>query len=95
MLNYNYTIGDRGKSLLAQKAEVKMTIVSNWITETDSLFLEELLTSPEVFLLTSSSNKLPIIITDNTYEVKTYLRNQLFNLVLNYKFGYDLNLQNE
>ena len=43
----------------------------------------------------TTGDKLPIIITDNTYEVKTYLRNQLFNLVLNYKFGYDLNLQNE
>jgi hypothetical protein len=193
MLNWNYTIGDRGKTLLAQKAEIKMTMNSNWITETDSLWLEELLTSPEVFILpntnvvyendgpinlntTSSTfyttlpaigtyniqfdmvrtddlvindgatqrdaipyssvnptihyskaitfttttfelenignyngnitifnlvitkttgDKLPIIITDNSYEVKTYLRNQLFNLVLNYKFGYDLNLQNE
>lgn len=94
MLNWNYTIGDRGKTILAQKAEIKMTMNSNWITEADSLWLEELLTSPEVFLLTNST-KLPIIITDNSYEVKTYLRNQLFNLVLNYKFGYDLNLQNE
>jgi hypothetical protein len=191
MLNWNYNVGDRGKTILAQKAEVKMTMNSNWITENDSLWLEELLTSPEVFLLpntnvvyedenytnltTASStkaitlpstgsyniqfdivkladdlilydgattldtipagipfhyskkltfatttftlenflnypadiiiknivitrttgDKLPIIITDNSYEVKTALRNQLFNLVLNYKFGYDLNLQNE
>lgn len=101
MLNWNYNIGDRGKTILAQKAEIKMTIVSNWITETDSLWLEELLTSPEVFLLNVNATdptittKLPIIITDNSYEVKTYLRNQLFNLTLNYKFGYDLNLQNE
>jgi hypothetical protein len=193
MLNWNYNVGDRGKTLLAQKAEVKMTMNSNWITETESLWLEELLTSPEVFLLPNTNvvyenenytnltnadpivnivlpstgsyniqfdivrldddlilydgattldvipetagtsfhyskkltfatttftlenflnypadviiknivitrttgDKLPIIITDNSYEVKTALRNQLFNLVLNYKFGYDLNLQNE
>lgn len=94
MLNWNYTIGDRGKTILAQKAEVKMTMNSNWLTEDDSLWLEELLTSPEVYLL-YNGNKLPIVITDNSYEVKTYLRNQMFNLVLNYKFGYDLNLQNE
>jgi hypothetical protein len=95
ILNWNYTIGDRGKSLLAQKAEIKMSMISNWITETDSIWLEELLTSPEVYLLPTTGDKLPIIITDNSYEVKTYLRSQLFNLVLNYKFGYDLNLQNE
>jgi hypothetical protein len=194
MLNWNYNIGDRGKTILAQKAETKMTINSNWITEYDSLWLEELLTSPEVFILPNTNvvyqnqgpiyltnegpnyfsisttdlpagsyniqfdailkddllidaidltsldvvplgtgtlhyakkltttgglvftnivnydddiiinnlvitrttgDKLPIIITDNSYEVKTALRNQMFNLVLNYKFGYDLNLQNE
>lgn len=103
VLAYNYTIGDRGKTILSQKAEPKMTITSNWITETESIWLEELLTSPEVYVLGNSSTlntpatgyKLPIIITDTNYEVKTYLRNQVFNLVLNFKYAYDLNLQNE
>ena len=95
ILNWNYTIGDRGKTILAQKAEAKMTMNSNWITENEATWLEELLTSPDVYILTTNSTKLPIIITDNSYEVKTYLRNQVFNLVLNYKFAYDINLQNE
>jgi hypothetical protein len=95
ILAWNYNIGDRGKTLLAQKAEAKMTMNSNWITEADAEWLEELLTSPEVYLLTTNNTKLPIIITDNSYEVKTALRNQMFNLVLNYKFAYDINLQNE
>jgi hypothetical protein len=190
ILDWNYTIGDRGKTILAQKAETKMVINSNWITEKDSIWLEELLTSPEVYLMPytnivhqnsgpiylapagsnyysfgipagtynmqfdvfrgddlsingdsilidtlsrtqttthyakkittdgviefenllnydetititnlvitrTTGDKLPIIITDNAYEVKTYLRNQMFNLSLNYKFGFDLNLQNE
>lgn len=95
MLAYNYTVGDRGKTILAQKAEVKMTMNSNWITENESTWLEELLTSPDVYILTTNNTKLPIIITDTSYEVKTYLRNQVFNLILNYKFAYDINLQNE
>lgn len=103
VLAYNYTIGDRGKTILAQKAEPKMMINSNWITEKESYWLEELLTSPEVYVLGNSSTlntaatgyKLPIVITDNSYEVKTYLRNQVFNLQLNFKYAYDLNLQNE
>lgn len=94
ILNYNYTVGDRGKTVLAQKAEARMTINSNWITENESIWLEQLLTSPEVYVLTTNT-KLPIIITDNSYEVKTYLRNQVFNLIVNYKFAYDINLQNE
>ena len=95
ILNWDYTIGDRGKTILAQKGEVKMTMNSNWITENDAIWLEELLTAPDVYILTTSNTKVPIIITDNTYEVKTALRNQMFNLVLNYKFANDINLQNE
>lgn len=103
ILNWNYNVGDRGQTILAQKAEEKWTITSNWITEKDSIWLEELLTSPEVYILgnddtlggASTGYKLPIIITDNSYEVKTALRNQMFNLVVNFKYAYDLNLQNE
>jgi hypothetical protein len=103
VLAYNYSVGDRGKTILAQTAEPKMTITSNWITEKESMWLEELITSPEVFVLGNSSTlntaatgyKLPIIVTDNSYEVKTYLRNQVFNLQLNFKYAYDLNLQNQ
>ena len=51
VLNWNYNVGDRGKTILAQKAEEVWTITSNWITEKDSIWLEELLTSPEVFIL--------------------------------------------
>ena len=80
-----------------------MTINSNWITEDDSIWLEELLTSPEVYVLgntdtlggASTGYKLPIIITDTTYEVKTAIRDRLFNLVVNFKYAYVTNLQNE
>jgi hypothetical protein len=103
VLAYNYSVGDRGKTILSQTAEPKMTITSNWITEKESMWLEQLITSPEVFVLGNSSvlntaatgYKLPIIVTDNSYEVKTYLRNQVFNLQLNFKYAYDLNLQNQ
>lgn len=102
-LAWNYSIGDRGQTILGQSGDVKYTANSNWITEAESSWLEELLTSPEVYILGNTSTlntastgyKLPIIITDTSYEVKTYLRNQIFNLVLNYTMANDLNLQNE
>ena len=102
-LAWNYQVGDRGQTVLAQTADEKFTANSNWITETESEWLQELLTSPDVYVLGNTSAvgaasggyKLPIIITDNSYEVKTAMRNQVFNLVLNYRMAYDLNLQNE
>lgn len=102
-LAWNYSIGDRGQSILSQDSTTKHTAVSNWISENESIWLEELLTSPEVYVLgntsvlggASTGYKLPIILTDSNYEVKTYMRNQVFNLTLNYRMANDLNLQNE
>ncbi len=102
-LAWNYQVGDRGQAILSQDVNTKYTANSNWITENESIWLEELLTSPEVYVLgnTQSSGiasggyKLPIILTDSNYETKTYMRNQVFNLVLNYRMANDLNLQNE
>lgn len=103
ILNYNYRLGDRGRSILSQDVDINMTITSDWITEKDSIWLEELITSPEVYILgnddvlggSSTGYKLPILITDTNYEVKTYMRNQVFNLVVNFKYSYKLNLQNQ
>jgi hypothetical protein len=94
ILDWNYNVGDRGDTIFAQKAKENFTVNSNWITEGESIWLEELLTSPEVYHL-SGTNKLPLVITDTNYEVKTYLRNQLFNLVINYRYSYNINLQNQ
>lgn len=102
-LAWNYNIGDRGQTVLSISADAKYTANSNWLTEKESIWLEELLTSPEVYILgnlyddgdPANSYKQPIIITDNSYEVKTYMRNQMFNLILNYRLANDINLQNE
>ena len=103
ILNWNYSVGDRGQTVLAQKAEQRYTINSNWITQDDSIWLEELLTSPEIYVLGNTDSlggpttgyRLPIIITDTTYEVKTAIRDRVFNLVVNFKYAFTTNLQNE
>ena len=94
VLDWDYEIGDRGSTILSQKTEVTYTINSNWITEKECIFLEQLFTSPEVYII-SGSNKYPIIILDKSYEVKTLLRNKIFNMIVNYKLAYNQNLQNE
>jgi hypothetical protein len=94
ILDYNYSVGDRGDTIYAQKGKENFLVNSDWITEDQAKWLEELFTSPEVYHL-SGTNKLPIIITDTNYEVKTYLRNELFNIQINYRYSYNINLQNQ
>jgi hypothetical protein len=83
-------------------AEEIFTIQSNWITEKEAQWLETLMTSPEVYILDVDDNaptggdyKLPIIIQGNNYEVKTTMRDKIFNFVLNYKMAFPKNLQND
>lgn len=103
--NWDYNVGDRGKTIFATKAEETYQIQSNWITDAEARWLEELMTSPEVYIIgndnetyysnLSGAYKLPIVVTQNSYEVKTTMRNQMFNFVLTYKMAYNLNLQND
>lgn len=105
ILDWDYSVGDRGRTIFATKAEEVYTIQSNWITDNEAKWLEELMTSPEVYIIgnddetyysqPSTAYKLPIIITQNSYEVKTTMRDKMFNFVLTYKMAYNLNLQND
>ena len=54
VLDYNYKVGDRQDTILANKSTETFNISSDWITEYDSNFLKELMTSPEVYLLEDS-----------------------------------------
>ena len=105
ILDWEYEVGDRGRTIFATKAEEQYTIQSNWITDNEAQWLEELMTSPEVYIIgnddetlyssSATAYKLPIIVTQNSYEVKTTMRDKMFNFVLTYKMAYNLNLQND
>lgn len=94
----------RGQNILSISATETFTLNSDWITEDESTYLGQLLTSPQVFIfyddytLTDGTKvkgvNIPIIITDNSYTYKTVNRDRLFNLTINYKYAYDSNLQN-
>lgn len=91
---WDYSIGDRGETTLANTVKEKWTINTDWIDEYTASWMEELFSSPEVYHIDNSGNILPIIIEDKSYEVKTANRNQIFNITLNFTYAYDIRLQN-
>ena len=94
-LAYNYSVGDRQDTVLSNKANETYTISSYWISERDSNFLKELITSPDVYVFDEVNNvKLPIIILDTTYQVKTAINDKQFCLTVNFRYAYDTDLQN-
>ena len=47
---YGYTNGDRGRKTIYQSVETQYTVFSQFITQAESYWLNELFTSPEVYL---------------------------------------------
>lgn len=93
ILDYNYSMGDRGRDILAAKATENFEISTDWVSQLEIEWLEQLVTSPDVYVI--RNNELhPIIVTDTTYETKNVFRDQIFNLTLNFKYAYNINLQN-
>lgn len=48
--DWSYNIGDRGKTVISVDASESRTYNSNWLTEQESLWMEQLFTSPEVYV---------------------------------------------
>lgn len=75
--NYNTTIND------------KISINSDWITEAESELLEELATSPVIYLERSVSSFVAVNITNTSYEIKTFLTDRkMFNVTFDIEYTY-------
>ena len=75
--NYNTTIND------------KISINSDWITEAESTLLEELATSPVIYLERSATEFIAVNITNTSYEIKTFLTDRkMFNVTFDIEYTY-------
>jgi hypothetical protein len=71
--NYGYDIGDRGKQVFDVQSFDIISVVSTWQTEEEHKWIEELFTSPAVYLIDyafSNSTYIPIVITSNSVEIR-------------------------
>ena len=92
--------GYRGRSVMSGNVQKTYIANTNWISEVEYTFLAELVESPEVYVMeyyaqNSSYLPVPIIITDTSYEIKTSVRDSIFNLTINYKMAIDTSIQRQ
>ena len=80
-----YLRSDRRQTISGVDTTQTFTILSNWISEEESIWLTELLTSPITFV-NQSGVLIPINITTNDYDVFNRENRKLFNLKLDYKY---------
>ena len=85
-VNYNYSRMSRGLSQYETVLDDTITINSDWITEAESEWLEQLVTSPDVYIY-EGSNLVSVNITNANYETKYEASQQLFNLVISFTYS--------
>lgn len=79
---------DRAYSQYHTRIKDKVSIQSDWVTENQLAWLEQLVTSPDV-RLDDGTYLIPINITNTSFEKKKVVNEKLFNLQLEYTLSYD------
>lgn len=87
-LAYNYSIGDRGRTLYSLKVIEEWTYISDWMDEYEYNFYEQLVSTIEGYVIIENV-KYPIIIKNPSWDEKHYYDKDLFNLELVFEFAYN------
>lgn len=88
-LPIGYLKSDRLKTNFNTTINDKISINSDWITEQESELLEELATSPVIYLERSATEFIAVNITNTSYEIKKFLDDRkLFNLSFDIEYTY-------
>lgn len=93
VLDYNYQLGDRGNTVLDVDGQYSYKAQSDWVTDEEAAWLEELFTTNEAYVINSDGTATPIIIEDTTYDIKKSLNDKLFNLSISYQVASKYNGQ--
>jgi hypothetical protein len=88
LLSRNYSIGDRGDTTYAQRGEEMWSVQSNWVTEYESQWLTGMIESREVYHV-KDGEIYPIQIMDTSYQVKSAIRDQIFNVIIQFKYAFN------
>jgi len=95
-LDFNYNIGDRGRTIMSQRVDQTFTLYSDLLSQSEWDWLSELATSPEVYIVNEITNKaIPIIVTDTNYNFKKTITEGPFYFTLNYQNAFGVETQNQ
>ena len=86
--NYNYNTRSRGLTQYETILNDTITIQSDWITQAESIWLEQLVSSPDVYIY-EGSNLVSVNITNTSYQTKYEASEQLFNLSVSFQYSHN------
>lgn len=85
---YSGNSRNRGTTQFETKLDDTINVQSDWITQAQSVWLEQLFTSPDVYVY-SGTDLIAVNIIDSSYQTKYEASEQLFNLSLSFKYNYN------
>jgi hypothetical protein len=88
-LAYDYQIGARQQNVLSQVNNTTWVANTDFLSQYDYNFLQELISSPEVYRM-SGTYSIPVVITDSSWVQKTYNEEQIFNLTISFKDAFNV-----
>jgi hypothetical protein len=89
-LDPQYVKGDRGRDVIYSTAVENWTINTDFLTDTDALFIRELVESSSVFIVETDDSILPVVITENTWDYKSGLLNGYVQYTIDFQKSYDV-----
>lgn len=84
---FGYTKKDRSKTQFWSKAQTSLSVTSDWMTTSESCWMEDLLDSPFVFIQTDSSTLIAVNVTDTAMEVKETENDDLINYTFTLEYA--------
>ena len=79
-LAYNYSVGDKEKTTTDIDGNFIYMLNSDWITDSDAIWLEELLTSTDINIIDENGFATPVTMVDESKEVQKKINDKLFNI---------------
>lgn len=92
LYDYGYKVSQRAVTQYDTRIQDNVICQSDWLTENQITWLEELVTSPDVYVEKNGS-LIPINITTAKHERKKYVNDKLFNLTIEFTYSYNRNRQ--
>jgi len=87
--SWSYGASEREYTQYDTQVREKITINSDWITDIEAIWLEELFTSPAIFLERADNSLIAINIETTDYEMQKKANDKLINIQAEFSYSFD------
>ena len=90
---WRYNNTQRGKATRQTTAVLKETINTDWITEADSVLIEKLIMSTDVYIVENSDTDFTegVLVTDSSFIKKTTANDKMIQYTINIEYANPVN----